>query len=207
MHIVERTVLWLGLIGVVAFTLAINGKQGTLERTVQEHTATLQEPVLNATIFPGVPAAFAERWRDATKDTDLSPQDDLWLTLHLTNLGSREVANIRGDLSLRAVIRAFYPYSEANWNIPKVVEGGKGQKQVKLSFRVLSPSKAHTVFLALRPENIAGPPYDAQTRRQWMTQHRLYWQQLTITVENKPLVVRYGLASPWLPIAQYAAKS
>lgn len=207
MHVVERVVLWFGLIGLVVFTLTINGRLGPLKRTVQAHTAALKEPVLEAKVYPGVPAAFAERWRDATQDADFSPQDHLWLTLHLSNPGSREVANIRGELSLRTAIRAFYPYSQANWNIPTVVEGGKDQKHVELSFRVLSPNKAHTVFLALLPEDLAGPPYDAKVQRQWVNQYQLYWQRLSITVEGKPIVVRYGLASAWLPITQLAAKS
>jgi hypothetical protein len=205
MQTYERAGLWVVMIVVAIFTFSIHGRVGDLKTTVQDHTATLDQPVLEAVVFPGVPAALAERWTKATQGTDLTPQDHLWLTLHLTNLGRSNVVNMTADLSLLTAIRGIhpYPYSQAPWNTPKVAEGGKGQRQVKLTFRSMSPDDTHTVFIALRPDDMAGPPYTAEAKRQWVAQHQVYWKQLTITVGGKPMLVQYGLASPWIPITQH----
>jgi len=32
------------------------------------------------------------------------------------------------------------------------------------------------VFITLRPDGLAGPPYEAPAQRQWVAQHRAYWE-------------------------------
>ena len=44
----------------VIFLFVIHSSVHTLKTTVQGHTATLGKPVLEAAVFPGVPAALAE---------------------------------------------------------------------------------------------------------------------------------------------------
>lgn len=206
MRAFERAILWIGVIALAITTLVINGRVGNLKTTVQDHTATLDKPVLDAAVFPGVPAAFSERWNKATAGKNLTPQDHLWLTVQITNAGQTSVEALAAELSLLPAISAVYPYSEGAWSVSKVAEGGQGMTWVKIIFPSLSQGDAHTVFIALRPEDFDGPPYEAQDKRQWTDQHRLYWKTLTITVEDKTTLVRYGLASHWMPVTQQAAK-
>ena len=56
-------------------------------------------------------------------------------------------------------------------------------------------SDSHTVFIAVRPANMAGPPYADQAQSQWVDHYQLYWKQLSITVQGKPKLIQYGLAS------------
>jgi hypothetical protein len=173
MSTTERAVLWVGVIALAIFTLVINGAVNGLKTTVQAHTASLDKPALHATIFPGVPDALTDRWDKVTKDKHPSPQDYLWLTVHITNVGHSYSGDVAADLSLLPKISEVYPYSASSWNTPKVVAGGKDQTMVRVTFPGLQQGEAHTLFLALRPEGIAGPPYEAQATRQWVDEYQL----------------------------------
>jgi hypothetical protein len=77
---------------------------------------------------------------------------------------------------------------------------------VKITFPGLSQGASHPVFIAVRPEGFDGPPYDVQDKRQWASNHRLYWKTLTITAEAGTKRMQYGLASDWMFPMQQAAK-
>jgi hypothetical protein len=192
----QRVALWVGAIALVSFVLVLYGSVRTLQTTVQGHTAILDKPVLEAAVFPGVPAAFSDRWNTATRRTDLTPQDHLWLTLQITNIGQSQVRDIAADLVLPPAISALYPGSESLWRTPPVIAEHKGQTRAKFAFLSLAPGNAHTVFVALRPPDMHGPPYEAQAQRQWVEQYRAYWEQFTVTAGEKTTVVQYGFASP-----------
>jgi hypothetical protein len=57
-----RVLVWVSTIALVIFVFVIYSSVRILKTTVQGHTATLDKPVLETAIFPGVPAAFAESW-------------------------------------------------------------------------------------------------------------------------------------------------
>jgi hypothetical protein len=195
----QRVLVWVGAtaaMALVSFVLVINSSVRTLKTTVQEHTATLDKPMLEAAVFPGVPAAFADRWNKATHGTDLTPQDHLWLTLHITNIGQRQVRSIAADLVLLPAISAIYPGSEAFVGTPAVVAESTGQTRATFTFLSLAPGNAHTVFIALRPDDMAGPPYEAPAQRQWVAQHLAYLEQFTVTAEEHTTFVQYGFAAP-----------
>jgi hypothetical protein len=203
----QRTSLWIGAIAAIAlvsFVFVLYGSVRTLQTTVQGHTATLNKPVLAAAVFPGVPAAFTDRWNTATQGTALTPQDHLWLTLHITNMGQSQVRGIAADLVLLPAISAIYPGSGASSGTPAVPAENMGQTQARFTFLSLAPGNAHTVFIALRPDGMAGPPYEATAQRQWVAQHRAYWKQFTVTAEEHTTFVQYGFASP-LHIRQAAS--
>jgi hypothetical protein len=206
MHTAERFVLWSGLIALVIFALVINGRVSNVNTVVQGHASMLNKPVVEAVVFPGVPATFAERWDNATAGKNLTPQDHLWLTIQLTNAGQSYVGELAAELSLVPTISAVYPYSAASWNAPKVVEGGQDKTQVKITFPGLAQGDAHTVFLAVRPEQFGEPPYEPQDKLQWVDRYRLYWKTLSVTAGDSTQVVQYGLASDWMPVMQQAAK-
>ena len=84
-----------------------------------------------------------------------------------------------------------------------VVVESTGQTRATFSFLSLAPGNAHTVFIALRPEGMAGPPYEMSAQRQWVAQHRAYWEHFTVTVEKQTTFVQYGSA-PSLSIRQAA---
>jgi hypothetical protein len=203
MSMLQRVLVSVGAIALVTFVFVLNGSVSTLKTTVQGHTATLDKPVLEAAVFPGVPAAFSERWNTATHGTALAPQDYLWLTLHLTNIGQSQVRGISADLVLLPAISAIYP-GETLVGTPAVVAESMGQTRATLSFLSLAPGNAHTVFIALRPDGIAGPPYEAPAQRQWVAQHRAYWEHFTVTAGEHTTFVQYGFASP-LPVRQAAS--
>jgi hypothetical protein len=187
MSTVERAILWAGVIALAIFTLVINGAVNRLKTTVQEHTASLDKPILHATIFPGVPDALADRWSKVTKDKHPNP--------HYSG-------DVAADLSLLPRISDVYPYSASSWNTPKVVAGGKDQAMVQVTFPGLPQGEAHTLFLALQPEGITGPPYEAQAKRQWVDEYQLYWKKLAVTaVAQNATFEQYGLASAWTPVA------
>ena len=203
MPTLQRVVAWVGALALVIFVFIINGSVNTLKTTVQRHTATLDRPVLDAAVFPGVPAAFAERWSKATHGAALTLQDHLWLTLSLTNIGQSQARSIAADLVLLPTIRTIYAGGEAFVGTPSVVVESTGQTRATFSFLSLAPGNAHTVFLALRPDGMAGPPYDMSAQRQWVAQHRAYWEHFTVTVEQQTTFVQYGSA-PSLSIRQAA---
>ena len=199
----QRVVAWVGALALVIFVFIINGSVNTLKTTVQRHTATLDRPVLDAAVFPGVPAAFAERWNKATHGTALTPQDHLWLTLSLTNIGQSQARSIAADLVLLPTISTIYSGGEAFVGTPSMVLESTGQTRATFSFLSLAPGNAHTVFIALRPDGMAGPPYEVSAQRQWVAQHRAYWEHFTVTVEKQTTFVQYGSA-PSLSIRQAA---
>lgn len=195
----QRTSLWIGAIAAIAlvsFVFVIHGAVRTLQTTVQGHTATLDKPVLETAVLPGIPAAFTDRWHTATQGKALTPQDHLWLTLHITNMGQRQVRGIAADLVLTPAISAIYPGTATSLGTPAVLAEHLGQTQARFTFLSLAPGNAHTVFIALRPDGMAGPPYEAQAQRQWVAQHRTYWEQFTVTAEEQTTFVQYGFASP-----------
>ena len=196
MFTLQRAVLWVGAIALVSFVFVIYGSVRTLKTTVQEHTAILNKPVLETAVFPGVPAAFTERWHTATRGTDETPQGHLWLTLQITNIGQSQARDIAADLVLPSAISALYPGSESSWRTPPVVEERTGQTQATFTFLSLAPGNAHTVFVALRPTDMPGPPYEAPAKRQWVEQYRSYWETFTVTAGEDTTFVQYGFASP-----------
>jgi hypothetical protein len=200
----QRAALWVGAIALVSFVFVIYGSVRTLKTTVQEHTATLNKPVLETAVLPGVPAAFTERWDTATRGTDETPQGHLWLTLQIANIGQSQARDIAADLVLPSAISALYPGSESSWRTPPGVEERAGQTQAKFTFLSLAPGNAHTVFVALRPADMPGPPYEALAQRQWVEQYRSYWETFTVTAGEHTTFVQYGFASP-LTVRQAAS--
>lgn len=196
MPTLQRVLAWVGALALVTFVFVINGSVRTLKTTVQRHTATLDKPVLEVAVFPGVPAAFAERWSKATHGTALTLQDHLWLTLSLTNIGQSQARSIAADLVLLPTISTISSGGEAFVGTPSVVVESTGQTRATFNFLSLAPGNAHTVFLALRPDGIAGPPYEVSAQRQWVAQHRAYWEHFTVTVEQQTPFVQYGFAPP-----------
>jgi len=195
MPTLQRTLVWVGALALVIFVFVIHGSVSTLKTTVQGHSATLDKPVIEATVFPGVPAAFSERLHKALQGTDLTPQDHLWLTLHITNSGQSQVRDIAADLALLPAISAIYPGETLVGN-PTIVTQSTGQTRATFTFLSLAPGNVHTVFIALRPDGMAGPPYEATAQRQWVAQHRAYWEHFIVTVGAKTTVVQYGFATP-----------
>ena len=196
MSMFQRILVWVSAIALLIFVFVIHKSVSTLKTTVQGHTTALNKPVIVAEIFPGVPAAFAERWSTATQGTGLTSQDHLWLTLYLTNSGQSQGRGIAANLALLPAISAIYPDSGALVGNPVVVAEGTGQTRVTFSFLSLAPGNAHTVFIALRPDNLTGPPYEGPAQHQWVAQHRAHWVQFTVTAEEQTTFVQYGFASP-----------
>ena len=104
--------------------------------------------------------------------------------------------DIAADLVLPPAISALYPGSESSWRTPPVIEEHKGQTRAKFTFLSLAPGNAHTVFIALRPDDMHGPPYEAPAKRQWVEQYRAYWEHFIVTAEEHTTFVQYGFAAP-----------
>jgi hypothetical protein len=190
-----RALVWVGAMALVIFVFVIYSSVRILKTTVQGHTATLDKPVLETAIFPGVPAAFAESWNTATHSTALTSQDYLWLTLHIANIGQSHVRGISADLMLLPAISALYPGSEAFVGTAAVVAQSTGQARVTFALLSLAPGDTHTIFIALRPDGLDGPPYEAPVQHQWVAQHRAYWEHFTVTAEQHTKFVQYGFAA------------
>jgi hypothetical protein len=126
--------VWVSAIALVIFVVAIHQSVRTLKTRVQGHTAALDKPVLAAEVFPGVPVAFIERWSTATQGTGLTPQDHLWLTLYLANMGQSQVRGIAANLVLLPAISAIYPDSGTLVGNPVVVAESPGQTRATFSF-------------------------------------------------------------------------
>jgi hypothetical protein len=141
MSALQRVLVSVGAMALVVFVSMINASVGTLKTTVQGHTATLDKPVLEAAVFPGVPAAFVYSWTKATQATAPAPEDYLWLTLHLTHSGQSQVRGIAADLVLLPTINAIYP-GETPVGTPAVVTASTGQTRATFSFLSLAPGNA-----------------------------------------------------------------
>jgi hypothetical protein len=50
--------------------------------------------------------------------------------------------------------------------------------------------------MALRPEGLTGPPYEAPAQRQWVAQYRAYWEHFMVTAEQHTRFEQYGFAVP-----------
>jgi hypothetical protein len=61
-----RVLVWVGAMALAIFVFLIYNAVRTLQTMVQGHTATLDKPVIETTVFPGVPAAFAGSWKTVT---------------------------------------------------------------------------------------------------------------------------------------------
>ena len=134
-----RVLVWVGAMALVIFVFVIYSSVRILKTTGQGHTATLDKPVLETAVFPGVPAAFAESWNTATHGTALTSQDYLWLTLHIANIGQSHVRGISADLMLLPAISALYPGSEAFVGTAAVVAQSTGQTRVTFALLSLAP--------------------------------------------------------------------
>jgi len=58
--------------------------------------------------------------------------------------------------------------------------------------------------MALRPDGLAGPPYEVPAECQWVAQHRAYWEHFMVTAGEHTTFVQYGFASS-LPVCQTAS--
>lgn len=199
----QRLLLWSGVIALGLFVFVINGTVSTLKTTVQGHNAALDKPAIDAAVFPGVPAVFAEAWHGATHGKNPTPQDYLWLTLHLANQGQQQARSLTAEVLLVPAIGAIYAGNETVTSPPAVVTESTGQTRATFAFLSLAPGRAHTVFIALRPDGIVGPPYETLAQRQWVAQYRAYWTQFTVTTDEHAPFVQYGFA-PLLPVRQAA---
>lgn len=201
MSIWQRLLLWSGVIVLGVGVVVLNGAVSTLKTTVQGHSTALAKPAIDAAIFPGVPAAFAEAWYSATQGKNLIFQDHLWLTLHIANQGQQQARSLSAEMLLVPAIGAIYTGNETVTGTPAVVTESTGQTRVTFAFLSLAPGKAHTVFIALHPDGLEGPPYELPAQRQWVAQSRAYWTQWTVTTDAHAPFVHYGFA-PLLPVRQ-----
>jgi hypothetical protein len=97
---------------------------------------------------------------------------------------------------LLPAISAIYPGSEAFVSTPAVVTESTGQTRATFTLLSLAPGNVHMVFIALRPDGLAAPLYEAPAQRQWVAQHRAYWEHFTVTAEEHTKFVQYGFAVP-----------
>lgn len=201
----ERRILWGIVVALALFTLIIYGRVGSVQDTIEDHTATLNSPAVEATVFPGVPVALAEHWDQATTDQDVAFGDHLWFTVQLTNAGQHDIDEIAVEFSLVPAITGVYMSSDQYWDKPEVVAGGTGETMVKVTFPDLDQEDREMIFIALQPDDFAELPFQAEAMRQWATQGRLYWKDLTVTADEATFV-QHGLALPQMAIDQRAAK-
>lgn len=199
----QRVLVSVAMLALAIFVFIINGSVRTLQTTVQGHTTSLDKPVLDIAVFPGVPVAFTDRWNKATHGTVPAPQDYLWLTLYLTNSGPSQVHSIAADFVLTPTISAIYA-GETVTRTPTVATASTGQTRATFSFLSLAPGNTHTAFIALRPDGLAGPPFERLAQHQWMGQHRAYWEHFTVKAGEHITFVQYGFASP-MPVQQAAS--
>lgn len=193
-----RVLYGAGALALVIFVLVINGTVHRLQTTMQSHSTILDKPVLDVAVFPGVPAAFTERWHKATPSASLQQQDHLWLTLALSNVGASQARGLSAEFVLLPALSAPFSGSEALSGNPAITVESTGQTRATFAFLSLAPGNTHVVFLAVRPEGIAGPPYTVSEQRQWVAQSRAYWEHFTVTVEKHTPFVQYGFAPPLL---------
>jgi hypothetical protein len=153
--------------------------------------------------MPGVPAAFAEAWHSATQGKNLASQEYIWLTLQLANQGQQQARSLTAELLLLPAVEAIYTGDQVITGTPAVATESTGQTRVTFAFLSLAPGNAHTVFIALRPDSLTGPPYALLAQQQWIAQYRAYWTQFTVTADGHEAFMQYGFA-PLLPVRQAA---
>ena len=205
----ERVVLWLIVVALGIFAFTINASVNGLEETVSTNVTRLEEPVVQASLFPVIPDEFAEKLAKAASTEQMTNKNDyLWFVVRLTNAGNVDARITAANLSLVPKIEAIYGLSndgknfEASWGGPTISEGGKGQNSVTAEFPVISPGESHLIFVAVRPQGPHVAPYTSEARRWWVDNYPMYWKKMTVTAaqggfsDEKKTTVFYGLALP-----------
>jgi hypothetical protein len=209
MHKYERIGFWI-LFTVVALFTAINYRSSSgLNETIRSHTNKLDTPVVRATVVPGIPEMLENVWKQAKDNAqDADIDDQLWLTVRLTNEGYEPAGNVIADLSFVPNIDGLYVYTADGLNLetspygrPNISEGGHGAPTAKVEFDKLAPGKSHVIFVGLRPRDFGAPPYDREDLLRWADTHALYWNAVTVTsakdasAKEKSTVIEYGIGS------------
>jgi hypothetical protein len=203
----ERVVLWLVVIALGIFAITINASVNSLEETVSTNVSRLEEPVIQASLFPVIPDEFTEKLAKAAPAEQLTNKNDyLWFVVRLTNAGNVDTRITAVSLALVPKIEAIYGLTndgknfKASWGGPTISEGGKGQNAVTAEFPVVPPGESHLIFVAVRPQGPHAAPYTPEARRWWVDNYPMYWQKMTVTAAQggfsdvKKTAVYYGLA-------------
>src|SRR3546814_276880 len=170
----ERIGIWIAVAGIAIFALVINSSLGGLQKAVEANATRLEQPTITASVLPGIPNALSEAWQQARAGAqDIAPEDSLWFTVRLANSGHDMAGEVSAELSLVPEIVKILAYGsggktlEASWSGPKIVEGGEQEKAVTVSFNALPEGESHLIFVAVRPDGFAEPPYATADREEW----------------------------------------
>lgn len=207
MSLVERIIFWGFLALALLFGSAFYDVTEDLRMAVERNAAQLEEPRIEASVYPGVPAALREQWMAAVGE---SGEDDerLWMTLRVANRGASEATGVTARLAIATPVDSVYAYGanaetfENRGGKPVLESNGEAGAPVEVRFDDLPAEKAALVFVAVRPDGFGAPPYAPAARLRWAEASPHHWREVEVTGratefgEEEVLARVYGLGAP-----------
>lgn len=181
----ERIALWVVVAGLAIFTLTLSGTIGELQKNLVAQESRLDRTIVRAEVMPGIPADLMPTWRKARSSaTGGVPDEYLWLTARVENIGFDPVNEMAIDLSVLPTISRVFAYTAggkeltASWGGPEIKKGGTGKQEVSVTFPDLPPGEQHLLFIGIRRDDPAvAAVSDAAA---WADTYRHYWNRLAV---------------------------
>ena len=202
MSMIERIIFW----GFMALTVFFGSTFYSVIEDMREETrinsALLEQPRIEASIYPGVPAALREQWNAARGEGNDGP-GTLWMTLRVVNRGGAEASDVTARLAIAAPVNGVFAYGADGEAIDSAAaSGGKAGAPVEVRLDALPADKAALIFVAVSPDGFGMAPYSPEARRRWAEASPHHWREVEITGRSGEfgqagvLAHLYGLGAP-----------
>ena len=202
MNQLERILFWSFLALTVFFGSTFYSVIENLREDVRRNAETLEQPQIDAAVYPGVPVALREQWSAAVGEAG-EAGDKLWMTLRVANRGSAEASDVTARLALAAPVTAIYAYGADGEAIDAgSASGGDAGSPVEVSLDAMPAGQAALVFVAVRPDGFGPAPYAPDARLRWAEAAPHHWREVEITGRSGEfgdegvLAHLYGLGAP-----------
>jgi hypothetical protein len=197
----ERIVFWCFLALTIFFGSTFYSVIENVREDVKANAALLEKPRIEASVYPGVPAALRDRWTAAMGKAQ--PDGKLWMTLRVVNRGDSNASGVTARFALAAPVQGVYAYGPDGKAIESdPASGGKSGAPVEVKLDDLPAGKAALVFVAVGPDGFGAAPYSPETRLRWAEAAPHYWREVEITArgggfgKEGVLAHLYGLGAP-----------
>ena len=107
MSMIERIIFWGFMALTVFFGSTFYSVVEDLREEARSNAALLDQPRIEASVYPGVPAALREQWRAATGEGN-GADGKLWMTLRVVNRGDADVSGAMARLAIGAPVNGVF---------------------------------------------------------------------------------------------------
>jgi hypothetical protein len=197
----ERIVFWCFLALTVFFGSTFYSVIENVREEVKANAALLEKPRIEASVYPGVPAALRDQWNTAMGEAQADGK--LWMTLRVVNRGGSDASGVTARFAIAAPVEGVYAYGADGKAIDSdAASGGKAGAPVEVKLEDLPAEKAALVFVAVSPDGFGAAPYSPETRLRWTEAAPHHWREVEVTGrsggggEEGVLAHLYSLGAP-----------